>query len=57
MAEKKSLQQHAAEFILRHCRGNAYRNYRKQCLDHWRRVYGEVFASEVEKIIHKEWKK
>lgn len=52
---QKTLQRHCAEFILNHCRGEHYKHYRRECLELWKRRYGENFASEVEAIIRKEW--
>lgn len=53
---KKTLQRHCAEFILNHCSGELYKQYRRDCLQLWKCRYGENFASEVEAIIRKEWK-
>lgn len=53
---QKTLQRHCADFILKHCRGEIHRRYRRECIEFWKGHYGENFASEVEAIIRKEWK-
>lgn len=33
------------------------RDYRQACLKYWREKFGESFALEVEKEVHKQWAK
>lgn len=52
----KSLEEHLADFILNNCRGELYREYRRQNLELWERVYGQDFALRVKSMIEKRWK-
>lgn len=50
----KTIEEHMADFILSH-KGDAFRNYRKRCLEYWRGIYGDKVAATVEKIVKERW--
>lgn len=51
-----TLEEHCADFILRHHKGDEWKEYRKRCLSLWEGHYGEDFAKRVRAIVEKNWK-
>ena len=33
------------------------REYRRSCIRYWRDKYGDAYATEIEKIVYREWSK
>lgn len=56
MRPRKTIEEHCADFILLH-RGEAFRDYRKRCIEFWREHYGQAFSAKVEMRVIELWRK
>lgn len=52
----KPIEEHCADFILLH-RGEAFKEYRKRCLEYWREHYGDRMADKIEAMVKERWGK
>ena len=57
MAGQTPIEEHLAKFMLGLARGDWTRAYNRECLDMWRREYGDKVVSIVESIVRENWKK
>jgi hypothetical protein len=57
LTKSTPLEQHLADFILKHCRGDHLLDYRRRNFELWEKVYGVELAERVRNLVKKGWKK